>query len=163
MLILRFIIYDSITIWCWLLCCSETGSAVQLHFRRPHFGLGARVVFTRLRRRHHSTFRSGGVRLRRPVGRRRWTGHGGRRELRGGRRRAGAVHAGQHNGRQARLHAPAAVAVGRAPIGRVRIQRARHQRPHVADSLHTQLGRQANDFRYVSADVPIGNTAIDLF
>lgn len=131
---------------------SETRPTIQLHFRWPDAVLGARVVHPRVRRGRSSTLCPGGVRLGGPRWRRRrwpiWSGRRIRR-ARGGRRRTGTTHVGQPDGRPTGLHTPTAVAVGRAPVGRVRVQLAWYQRPHVAYRLHTQLGRQADHFRYV--------------
>jgi len=132
--------------------CSETRPTIQLHFRWPDAILGARVVHARIRRGRRSTLCPGGVRLGRPRWhRRRWALWYRRRVrwARGGRRRTGATHVGQYDGRPTGLHTQRAVAVRRAPVGRVRVQLAWYQRPHVAYSLHTQLGRQADHFRYV--------------
>lgn len=134
--------------------CSETGCTVQLHFRRPDVVLGTRVVRARVRRRRHPTVRARSVRLGWPCGPgRRRHGQLSRRRARGGRGRTGAPAACQHDGRPSGLHAPASAADRGAPVGRVRVQLARHQRPHVVDRLHAELGRQADHFRYVCADV----------
>jgi len=135
------------------LVCSETGPAVQLHVRRADVVLGARVVFARVRRRRGAAVRVGSVRR----GRRRRGDGRERRRRRAGRRgrRVGAADVGQHDRGPAGLHAPVALAVRRAPVGRVRVQLARHQRARVADRLHAELGRQADHVRYVTAIRPI--------
>lgn len=131
--------------------CSETGTAVQLHVRRTDVVLGARVVFARVRRRRGAAVRVGSVR-RGGRGRRRADGRERRRRRAGRRgRRVRAADVGQHDRGPAGLHAPVALAVRRAPVGRVRVQLARHQRAHVADRLHAELGRQTDHVRYVTA------------
>jgi len=131
---------------------SKTRPTFQLHFRRPDTILSTRMVHARVRRGRRSTLRPGSVRLGGPRWRCRrrviWPGRWIRR-TRGGRRRTGTTYVGQPDGWPTGLHATTAVAVGRAPVGRVRVQLAWHQRPHMAYRLHTQLGRQADHFRYV--------------